>query len=271
MTLIAASRLSKCIVGASHVEYVVDDLEQHAQLGGETAKRDCRRSIPIPPNSSTHSTDAPIRRPVFSSCTGAAAGRARPGVRGLTSAYCPPTIPFTPVAAASSAAALSTRSGAERWSVSRWRNASAYSPSPGEDRHVLAELHVAGRLPAAQLVVVHRRQVVVDQRVGVDQLDRARQRQHLALLAARPRAPSPARAPAGCACRRPAASSASPPPAPPSAPRRRSASPAGSARPPRAGARGSSPLPRSAVTSPAARALQQRVLAGRAVRRPRRA
>ena len=45
VTLIAASRLAERIVGAGHVEDVVDDLEQHAQLGGETAKRDCRRSI----------------------------------------------------------------------------------------------------------------------------------------------------------------------------------------------------------------------------------
>ena len=58
----------------------------------------------------------------------------------------------------------------------------------GEDRHALAELHVAGRLAAAQLIVVHRRQVVVDQRVGVDQLDRARQRHHLLCLSPTARA-----------------------------------------------------------------------------------
>ena len=101
--------------------------------------------------------------------------------------------------------------------VSRCRNASAYSPSPARIATSSPNLHVAGRLPAAQLVVVHRRQVVVDQRVGVDQLDRPRQRQHLAAARARPPARSPAPAPAGCACRRPAASSASPPPGPPSA------------------------------------------------------
>ncbi len=41
VTLIAASWLSKCIVGAGHVEYVVDDLEQHAELGGEAAEGGC--------------------------------------------------------------------------------------------------------------------------------------------------------------------------------------------------------------------------------------
>jgi hypothetical protein len=41
----------------------------------------------------------------------------------------------------------------------------------GEDGGRLVERDVAGRLAAAQIVVVHRRQVVVDQRVGVDHLD----------------------------------------------------------------------------------------------------
>ncbi len=75
---------------------------------------------------------APTRRSDGrSSARAAAAARPLPdGAGWLTSAYCPPTIPLTPVAAASSAAARSTRSGAARWWVSRWRNASAYSPSP---------------------------------------------------------------------------------------------------------------------------------------------
>jgi hypothetical protein len=42
-----------------------------------------------------------------------------------------------------------------------------------------------GRAPAAQVVVVHRRQVVVDQGVGVNQLDRRGGRQHGAWLGAR--------------------------------------------------------------------------------------
>ena len=48
----------------------------------------------------------------------------------------------------------------------------------GEDRDVLAVDDVRGRPAAAQLVVVHRRQVVVDQRIGVDELDRRRRGQH---------------------------------------------------------------------------------------------
>jgi hypothetical protein len=53
-----------------------------------------------------------------------------------------------------------------------------------EDRHVLAERHVTGRLAAAQLVVVHGREVVVNQRVGVDHLDRRRDRKDLVGVAA---------------------------------------------------------------------------------------
>ena len=80
VTLIAASRLSERIVGAGHVEDVVDDLEQHAQLGGETAERDCRRSIrrSLP----TVVRTAPTRRSdgPSSARAGAAAVR-RPGRR----------------------------------------------------------------------------------------------------------------------------------------------------------------------------------------------
>ena len=44
----------------------------------------------------------------------------------------------------------------------------------GEDGRRLVELLVAGRLAAPQVVVVHGRQVVVDQRIGVHEFDRAR-------------------------------------------------------------------------------------------------
>ena len=46
----------------------------------------------------------------------------------------------------------------------------------GQDRRAFVERLVAGRPAAAQVVVVHRRQVVVDQAVGVDQLDRGGRR-----------------------------------------------------------------------------------------------
>ena len=41
MPLIASARLAELLVGAGHVEDVVDDLEQDTQLIGETAVRNC--------------------------------------------------------------------------------------------------------------------------------------------------------------------------------------------------------------------------------------
>ena len=44
----------------------------------------------------------------------------------------------------------------------------------GEHRGRLVEFLVAGRAAAAQIAVVHRRQIVMDERIGVDHLDRRR-------------------------------------------------------------------------------------------------
>jgi len=43
MTFVAAMRLSQLFIASGHVEDVVDDLEQDAQLVGKTAVRDCLR------------------------------------------------------------------------------------------------------------------------------------------------------------------------------------------------------------------------------------
>src|SRR5215472_17418217 len=43
----------------------------------------------------------------------------------------------------------------------------------GQDRGCLAEALMAGRLPASQVVIVERRQIVVDERVGVNELNGA--------------------------------------------------------------------------------------------------
>jgi hypothetical protein len=81
----------------------------------------------------------------------------------------------------------------------------------GEHRLGDAELHVHRRLAAAEHVVVHARQVVVDERIGVDQLDAQAARiaaSRLPCTAWRRRA----RAAAAGACRRRAPRSASPRP-----------------------------------------------------------
>jgi hypothetical protein len=43
---------------------------------------------------------------------------------------------------------------------------------PRQDRDPLAEDLMAGRLSAPEIIVIHRRQVIVDERIGVNALDR---------------------------------------------------------------------------------------------------
>ena len=61
----------------------------------------------------------------------------------------------------------------------------------GQDGGGLVEGAVARRLAAAQVVVVHRRQVVVDQRIGVQHLDRGSDARRAGFVDARtaPRSP----------------------------------------------------------------------------------
>ena len=51
----------------------------------------------------------------------------------------------------------------------------------GQDRRRLVEFLVAGRLPAPQVVVVHGRQIIMDQRIAVHHLDRRRDPHRAAL------------------------------------------------------------------------------------------
>src|SRR3954452_7515218 len=114
-----------------------------------------------------------MSRPVFSSCS------RRRSDAPLMSMYCPPTMPWTPVATASSRIASSTCWGSPCWRPSRSTNASAYRPSPARIATSSPNPRgEGGRRAAAQVVVVHRGQVVVDERVGVDELDRRREREH---------------------------------------------------------------------------------------------
>ena len=53
-----------------------------------------------------------------------------------------------------------------------------------QDRGVLTERAVASRATATQIVIIHRRQVVMDQRVGVDQLQGGGGRQQLVRVVA---------------------------------------------------------------------------------------
>ena len=69
MALVAALRLAQRCVGAGHVEDVVDDLEQDAELRSVAPIGPSSDAPTTPCSSRTHPTEAPIRRPVLSAWT----------------------------------------------------------------------------------------------------------------------------------------------------------------------------------------------------------
>ena len=85
-------------------------------------------------------------------------------------------MPPTPIASEISRSAESRRGGLALLAPEHEAVGLREQPVAGEDRDVLAERDMARRPAAPQVVVVHRGQVVVDERVGVDELDRRRGR-----------------------------------------------------------------------------------------------
>ena len=218
-TLLPSSSSSRGLV-----EDVVDDLEEQAELGGEGAVR----------------TELGALGAGQHGAAGDGGLDQAPGLEGVQDAQ---------VVVVARLARRRPCTGRRPYRARPWRGRprrrrpGAPRPSPscvdeqqveglgeeavaGEDRDVLAEGHVARRLAAAQRVVVDRRQVVMDQRVGVDELERGGRGQDTAPGRRRGCAPWPARARGGCACRRRAASSASPRRGGRRAGRRRSRAPA---------------------------------------------
>ena len=92
--------------------------------------------------------------------------------------YCPPTMPCTPVARATSDSAAEQPRGLALLVVGDQPEGFGEQAVAGEYGDVFAELHVAGGQAAAQAVVVDGRQVVVDERVGVDELEGGGEGQH---------------------------------------------------------------------------------------------
>ena len=139
------------------------------------------RASATPARASGTRTLAPTRRPT--SARGARSPSASSSSPAVTSRYWPPTMPATPVAATSSPSAASRR-GTPPLALAEMADPGEEAVA-GQDRDVLPEDDVGRRSAPPQLVVVHRRQVVVDQRVGVDELDRGRGGQHLDRIHAR--------------------------------------------------------------------------------------
>ncbi len=93
-------------------------------------------------------------------------------------------------------------------------------PVARQDRRGLVKRPVTGRPAAPQVVVVHRRQVVVNQRISVNHLERTGRRQRRIRIRRRTPRPPSGKGPDAAACRPPAHCNASPWPAAPDTPRR---------------------------------------------------
>ena len=188
MSLVASTGLAQLLVASGHVEDVVDDLEEDAELAGKPAIRNCLRfghSLEVQHDADRGGDQPAGLQPVQ--------GAQRLGVPGLSD--------HVHVLAADHAvhadrAASSVRARAARrlgGLAAEEPDRLGEEPVPGQDRDILAVLDVRGRQAAAQAVVVHRGQVVVDQRVGVDQLERRRDRQVARRVGASARAVARAR------------------------------------------------------------------------------
>ncbi len=121
--------------------------------------------------------------------SGAACAPPRPGRRATPSMSIiwPPTMPRAPRGHGQARAPARRGSAPSAW-VSGWARiskATRLQRVAGQHGGGLVVRLVHGRPAAAQVVVVHARQVVVDQAVGVDALQRAGGAQHRPLLAGR--------------------------------------------------------------------------------------
>ncbi len=121
------------------------------------------------------STHQPISAPVFNCCSRVTAARSSPSVAAVRSIIWPPAIPAGPEARASSAISSTRTNGSSCVASSARRSkAKAWSESPARIAVDSSKARCQRRLAAPEVVIVHARQIVVDQRVNVDAFDRER-------------------------------------------------------------------------------------------------
>ena len=171
----------------STIEQIVGDLEgladrravalERLALLRRSPRRGCRPRGRRSAAARRSSSPASVRRPSSPSCCGLPPSKRPSAAR---SSICPPTMPPSPAARAS-AATSSTRT-AGSGCVSRARQnveGKRQQAVAGEDRGRLVEFLVRGRLPAPQVVIVHRRQIVVHQRIAMHAFERGAGHQRL--------------------------------------------------------------------------------------------
>ena len=156
-------------------------------------------------------SSSPARSRPRASCSRCARPSAKRPSAARSSIW-PPTMPPRPEARAS-ASTSSTRTAGLGWVSGRDRmsKAKVSRPSPARIAVASSKALCDGRPPAAQLVVVHGRQVVMHQRIAVHAFER--RARHQGVLRAAPRTGPRSRPPgtAGTACRRRGSHSAWPP------------------------------------------------------------
>ena len=165
---VLADALARRLLVALMVEEVVGDLEGEADVAGIAAVGRPRLGAAAGAMMHAASTADSISAPVLSCCSRVIAGRssACPRRRGPSSGRRP-----SRAARPRGPAPAPARSGRTDPRGSRRRRGSrrpAHGGVAGEHRGRLVECLVHRRLAAAQVVVVHARQIVVDQRVDVD-------------------------------------------------------------------------------------------------------
>ena len=124
------------------------------------------------------STAQAISAPVFIACSRVTVARSKLRVLGLQVHHLPARHARRARRARRGSAISSTRTNgsAMRRRIGQHLERQRVQAIAGQDRGRLVERLVHGRLAAAQVVVVHRRQIVVDQRIDVDRLDRGARR-----------------------------------------------------------------------------------------------
>ena len=157
--------------------------ESETEVGGPGVEAAAAASS-APAMTAPATAAARISAPVLRACMSAQAGgveRGRGpapcGRRRRRSMAWPPTMPLAPAARGHDGDHPQLASDERRrvpcGLARQQREGLGLQAVTRQDRHAVADDHVQRRPTAAQRVVVHRRQVVVDERIGVNQLERA--------------------------------------------------------------------------------------------------
>ncbi len=175
MPFVAAAGLAQGVVRAGHVEDVVNDLEQDTELSSEAAKGNCGsfvRAFQEQYADDRGGNQAPRLQLVQP------AQAPRPRLSRIGDVEILATDhPADARGVRELSRAREDIGGVAALIGEKMKKGFGVEPVPGEDGDVLAERSMARGAAPAQVVVVHRREIVVNQRVRVHELERDRQRQ----------------------------------------------------------------------------------------------